>query len=260
MAAEDDVEFVKQRVWFILDASGSMLPNSDPVFTSIISANSKLGEINSSSIDIKVYSKIVTYNDEVHEFNEIHLEPSQLCDTFKRENYKCEGCTNEGAVLKYIDSELSRSKPAIRDLKKNSPGNVFIIYTDGKSNEPATLREEARRLLSSNFFYKHYTRILVVYIGDDEKHKNTAVALANGVESNVFQLTDNLLPHLSDFIIQNTVIMPNGTHINDENGTNSMEDVANNILDRNAEGEQSADLLTDDAAIGEMLLQLMGKS
>ncbi|MBO7217355.1 MAG: hypothetical protein J6V50_01495 [Clostridia bacterium] len=54
--------------------------------------------------------------------------------------------------------------------------------------------------------------------------------------------------------------MPNGTHINDENGTNSMEDVANNILDRNAEGEQSADLLTDDAAIGEMLLQLMGKS
>lgn len=260
MVDEEDEELVTQYKWFIIDKSGSIKPYESLVYDRIIKTLSSYAEVNDSSIDGRILVKMALFDDEVTEFNSVHLEPQKLINIFTRDKYKCGGCTNEGNMKNYIGSELSRSAPnsVVKTLRKNTPGFDFIIFTDGKSNDPIALREEARRMLASNHFYREYARIIVCYIGDDEAHKDTAIALANGHAENVIALDSDKLEYLDSFILKSTVIFPDGTHINDSEGTQMLNSVAEEVMEREKQGEHSVDLLSD-ADVAAELRRLMGE-
>ncbi len=258
-ANEDDCELILQHSVHIFDISGSMKDKIEKVYNNFKATLSTLSGIDEESVDIKNVVKVVFFNNETKAFNDVYQEPNKLDYVITAEDFRCSGSTNASSVIEFIDKELSRSNPAIRNLKKNTPGINIFITTDAQCNDPVTLREEAFKRLSSNWFYKNnYARIIVIYIGDDDNHRETAIALAGGKEENVISLTDDLMTKLSNFIVANTVIMPDGTHPTEsEEGTSSLSDSANEIVSREQQGQFSADLLSNDD-INIMLSKLMG--
>lgn len=257
--SEDDRELVLKYITFIIDNSGSMSNDIEKVYNAFKETLMTLQKINKQSIDIRNVVKLAYYNDKTTPVNDIHQKPEMLLDMISADEFKdCHGCTNEGSVIEFIDNENSSKSPAMASLRKNGPGIDFVIITDGQSNDPIALREEARKRLESNWYYKNYARIIVIYIGEDDEHKKTAIALAGGKEENVISLSTDLAPMLSSFIIRNTVIRPDATHIGDNNGTTSLKDSADEMIKREQQSTISVDELTEND-IDAMLSKLMGK-
>ena len=256
-SVEDEEEFVTHYLWVILDKSLSMKNKEDEIYQEMARILAGLAEANQGSTDTRIRVKIALFNHEISNFNDVHLDPQQLLNTFGREDYRCSGTTSAGAVSRYIDKELSRTSPVVRSLKKNSPGFTFVLLTDGQVNDPVSLREDARKILESNRFYRDYSRVLVVYLGREED-KATAVAMANGEEQNVVALGNDLTSMLSPLIIQSTVTFADGTHMSNCDSTQSFADMADSAKKRAQEGTTSADNLADQD-LRNKLLQLMGK-
>ena len=258
--SEDDCELVLKYITFIIDISGSMSNDIKKVYTSFEETLLSLQSINNKSIDIENVVKLAFFNDDTTPANDVHQKPEKLLDMISADDFNCKGRTNEHSVIEFIDNELSRKNPAIANLRKNAPDVDFVIITDGQSNDAEELREKARRRLESNHYYqKGYARIIVIYIGENDRHKKTAIALAGGKEENVISLSDDLAPMLSSFIIKNTVIRPDATHMGDnEEGTTTLKDSADEIMKREQQGTLSVDELTEND-IDAMLSKLMGK-
>ena len=257
MAEEDEEELSTHFLWLIADNSLSIRPKAAAVYEQLQSSLSGLAKANDESIDMRVRVKLALFNSDIKSFNDVHLDPQQLADTFTAEDFRCTGSTNGGAVFRYMDAELSRNSPAIRSLKKNGPGLTFVIITDAEVNDSVGLRQEARKILDSNRFYQDYARTLVVFLGND-KHKATAVAMANGVEKNVVALEDDLVSMLAPIIVNSTVTFTDGSHIN-STGESDLGKIAEDARKRDEEGTRSADDLTDDQLRDE-LIRLMGKA
>ena len=265
--SEDDRELVLKYITFIFDKSGSMSDDIEKVYNNGYKETLlTLQKINKQSIDIRNVVKVAFYNDKTTPVNDIHQKPEMLLDMISADEFKnCHGRTNESSVIEFIDNELSSKSPAVASLRKNGPGIDFVIITDGQSNDPIALREEARKRLESNWYYKNYARIIVIYIGDDDEHKKTAIALAGGKEENVISLSTDLAPMLSSFIIHNTIIHPDATHIGDNNSTGningtttSLKDSADELIKREQQSTISVDELTEND-INAMISKLMGK-
>lgn len=241
---EDFEEFATHYIWMITDGSLSLKNKEDVIHGQISKIFSGLAEVNQSSVDTQVKVKLAFFNHEVSVFNDIHLPPDQLADTFTRSDYTCSGTTSASAVFRYIDKELSRENPVVKNLRKNTPCFTFIIFTDAQVNDPANVRAEARKILDSNRFYKNYCRVLVVFLGR-EQDMATAVALANGDAGNVIALDDDLIPLLSPVIINSTVTFADGTHIQ---GAEEQDlcSLAKQTKEREQEGSISADQLRSD--------------
>lgn len=257
MSEEDEEEFSTHYLWLILDNSISVRGKEAEVYEQVQHTLSGLAKANEDSVDMRVRVKLAVFNSDIKSFNDVHLDPQQLADTFTADDYRCTGSTNGGAVFRYMDAELSRTSPVVRSLKKNSPGLTFVIVTDAEVNDPVSLRQEARRILESNRFYKDYCRVLVVFLGND-KHKDTAVAMANGEEKNVVALEDDLVSMLAPVIINSTVTFTDGTHVN-STGTRDLTQLADDTKERNAQGKRGADEIGDDKLRDE-LMRLMGKA
>ena len=254
--AEDLEEFVQHHVWMIADNSLSLKNKEDVLADQMSKIFSGLDEVNQSSVDTQVKVKLAFFNDKVSVFNDTHLDPAQLADTFTNSDYTCSGTTSASAVFRYIDKELSRTNPVVQNLRKNSPGFTFVIFTDAQLNDPANVREEARKVLESNRFYRDYCRVLVVFLGR-EQDMATAVALANGDSSNVIALEDDLISLLSPVIINSTVTFSDGTHIQDES-TQDLSALSEKTKNREQEGSVSADSLSDEE-LAKRLSSLLGK-
>lgn len=242
--AEDLEEFATHYMWMIIDKSLSVKDKEDVLSNQISKIFSGLAEANQSSIDTQVKVKLAFFNHEVSVFNDTHLSPELLADTFTRSDYTCSGTTSASAVFHYIDKELSRDNHVVKNLRKNTPGFTFIIFTDAQVNDPANIRAEARKILDSNRFYKNYCRVLVVFLGR-EQDMATAVALANGDASNVIALEDDLISLLSPVIINSTVTFSDGTHIQGDE-EQDLSSLAKKTKEREAEGSVSADQLRSD--------------
>lgn len=256
LSEEDDEEFVTHFVWMIADRSGSIERVREKFRSALSNTFSGLAKADQASADMRTRVKLALFNNTMEEFNEVHLDPQQLADTFTDEDFRCFGTTSAGQVSRYIDKELSRTSPVVRSLKKNSPGFTFIIFTDGQVNDPVALREDARKVLESNRFYQKYCRVLVVFLGD-EKDKASAVALADGKEENVIALGDDLIPLISPIIIGSTVTFTDGTHVN-STGERTFTEMAEDAKKRESEGRSSAAELEDEKLRNE-LIRLMGK-
>lgn len=256
LSVEDEEEFITQYIWLIGDKSGSIKPKEAAVYSQISQVFSGLAEVNKASTDIRVRVKLALFNGTITNFNDVHLDPQQLADTFTEDDFRCSGSTSASAVSRYIDKELSRSSPVVRSLKKNSPGFTFVIITDGQVNDPAALREDARKVLESNRFYQKYCRVLVVFLGN-EADKATAVAMADGHEENVVALGDDLVSLLGPVIIGSTVTFADGTHLN-STGNRSVSDLAEDAKKRSNDGTASAGEL-EDQKLRDELMRLMGK-
>lgn len=255
---EDDEEFVTAYTWLIADKSGSVRPKEDKVYQALIRTFSGLAEANQGALDVISRIKLALFDGDIRDFNSVHLPPEQLADTFTPDDFRCGGSTNMGAVFRYIDKELSRSSAVVQGLKKNTPMFNFILITDGQANDPASLRETARKLLDSNRFYRDYCRVLVVFLGE-EQDMDTAVALANGKKENVVALTNDLIPLLAPVLIGSTVTFTDGTHLSTDGSDNNMANLVDQAKKREQDGSESADEISDDQ-LREDLLRLMGKA
>lgn len=242
---EEDEEYITHYTWFLVDDSLSLKKKEEQIAAQISYILSNLAEVNQSSVDTQVKAKLVFFNHEVREYNEVHMDPQRLADTFSAGDYVCRGNTYAGALFRYMDGELTRRNPVIQNLKKNSPGFTFVIVTDAQMNDPGSVRAEGRRVLESNRFYRDYCRVLVVFLGQ-EKDMATAVALANGDAKNVIALDDNLMPRLlAPLIVDSTVTFADGTHIGNDTARD-LTSMAEKTKEREREGSVSADELSDE--------------
>ena len=257
MTEEDLEEYTLVYDWFVADKSGSVKSKEDKVYNALISTFSGLAENNKGSLDLLHRVKLSLFDSAIRDFNAVHLPPEQLVDTFTADDFRCSGSTAMGEVFRYIDKELRSSSPVVSKLRKNTPKFNFILVTDGQANDPAGLRESARKLLDSNRFYRNYCRVLVVFLGEDSD-KATAVALADGHEENVVALSDDLVSLLAPILIGSTVTFTDGTHLTTTDDT-SMADLAEQAKEREKDGTTSADELSDEKLRDE-LLRLMGKT
>lgn len=256
LSEEDEEEFVTHYIWMIVDRSISINRVREKFRDALSGTFAGLAESDRGSADIRTRVKLAWFNNTIEEFNNVHLDPQQLADTFTDDDFRCSGTTSAGEVCRYIDKELSRTSPVVRSLKKNSPGFTFLIFTDGQVNDPVALREDARKVLQSNRFYQKYCRVLVVFLGD-EKDKASAVALANGQEENVIALGEDLIPMISPIVIGSTVTFTDGTHLN-STGERTFSQLAEETRKRENEGSTSAAEL-DDEQLRDELMRLMGK-
>lgn len=254
---EDLEELATHYVILIVDVSGSIAPMEEEVYNQTHAIFTGLASANEKSTDMRTLVKLVFFNNKVQEFNSAFMEPQQLTDTFTRADYHCFGTTNGGALFEYIDKELSSHSAIVKSLKKNSPKITFVIITDAKLNDNASLREQHRKILASNRYYSKYSNTLVVFLGED-KDKDTAVAVAGGNPDNVVAIGTDMVELLSPVIIGSTVTFADGTHMSNE-GEQTIADITNSAQERAEEGTTSANALKDDD-LRRKLLELMGKN
>lgn len=254
---EDDEEFATHYTWFLIDDSLSLKNKEEQIAAQISYILSNLAEVNQSSVDTQVKAKLVFFNHEVREYNDVHMDPQHLADTFSRSDYVCHGNTYAGAVFRYMDGELTRSNPVVQNLKKNSPGFTFVMVTDAQLNDPGSVRAEARKVLESNRFFTEYCRVLVVFLGE-EKDMATAVALANGDAKNVIAMDDDLMTRLlAPLIVDSTVTFADGTHIGNDTARD-LTSMAEKTKEREREGTASAEELSDED-LAKKLRELMNQ-
>ena len=243
MTEEDKEEFINHYMWMIFDNSPSMIKRLEAVRAGLRAILEGLASKNKASSDFRTLVKLALFNSQVEEFNEVHFEPDQLLNSFSDSDYKCHGSTSMGAVYEYMNKELSRSKPWVAGLKKNTPRFTFTLCTDAEINDAVSLREEAKKLLESNRFFRDYVTLLVIFLGD-ESNKPTAVAIAGGHEEHVITLDDDMLELLSPVVINSTVNLIDGTHVNSANKP-SMSDTTKEARERKEEGSRSASSMID---------------
>ena len=254
MSNEDLMEFALHHLCIILDDSGSMTRHQSHVYQQLLCILSALHKANQNSLDMRTLVKLAFFNKTVSIFNDTYLQPEQLADTLTVENYQCHGTTSAGAVYRFLDQELSRSNPAVRNLKKNDPGFTIVLITDAQVNDAENLRKEAHAMLESNRFYRDYCKFLVIYLGD-ENHKEDAIALANGDEKSVISLDSNCTALLSPIIVGSTVNFADGTHVH----SCSLADIAEEAKNREAEASRSVTEMRDED-LAKLFASLMGKS
>ncbi len=255
---EDDEELVSHFLWMIVDKSGSVSPLRHKVYQQIKEIFEGLSKVNRASVDTRNLVKLAMFNSKLTEFNDVHMDPAQLLDTFTESDYQPEGSTSDTAVSQYIDKELNSKSAVVRKLHKNTPKFTFVIITDARFNDPTDVRQKARRILESNHYYKKYCRVLVIYLGDDAE-KASAIALANGIEENVVAIRPDMTELLAPVIIGSTVTFPDGTHMDDFDGTQTIADLTDQIDKRNQEGTTGANELTDEQ-LQQELCKLLGKT
>lgn len=255
---EDEEELVSHFLWMIVDESGSVAPLRRKVYQQIKEIFEGLSNVNRASVDTRNLVKLAKFNSKLTEFNDVHMDPAQLLDTLTESDYQPEGTTSDTAVSQYIDKELNGKSAVVRKLRKNTPKFTFVIITDARFNDPADVRQKARRILESNHYYKKYCRVLVIYLGDDAD-KASAVALANGIEENVVAIRPDMTELLAPVIIGSTVTFPDGTHMDDSDGTQTIADLTDQIDKRNQDGSSGAKNLTDEQ-LQQELSKLLGKT
>ena len=254
LSAEDLEEFAIHHLCLIFDNSRSMTKYQRDAYTQLQQILAGLADANKHSLDMRTLVKLAFFNKTVSIFNDTYLQPEQLADTLTVENYQCHGTTSASAVYRFLDQELSRSNPAVRNLKKNDPGFTIVLITDAQVNDAENLRKEAHAMLESNRFYRDYCKFLVIYLGD-ENHKEDAIALANGDEKSVISLDSNCTALLSPIIVGSTVNFADGTHVH----SCSLADIAEEAKNREAEASRSVTEMRDED-LAKLFASLLGKS
>lgn len=254
LTEEDKLEFINHYLWMIFDKSPSVSRFLQIFRKCLRKSLDNTSDANKRSTDIRTLVKLVLFSTRIEEFNKVHLKPEELKNTFSDEDYKCYGSTNLGEVYLYINEQLDPSKPWVSSLKKNAPRFTFILCTDAEPNDALAQRENARKVLEDNPL-KDLIDLWVIYIGH-ESNRAAAVAIAGGREDRVITLDDDMIEMLTPVIINSTVNLADGSHM-DSARKPSLTETAKEAKERKDEGTRSAQGLID-KKLEEEFRRLMG--
>ena len=244
IADENEEELVFQYVCLIIDKSLSLKYKEAEIYECVQGILNGLQKANDKSADNHTLVKLVEFNQQIEEVVTTYLEPEQVADLFTRDKYHCDGSTSGTAIINFMDKEMSSTNPVLKKLKSKRAKITFLILTDAALNDNEQLRENARKKIETNRYWNGYARVLVVFLGH-EMYKGTAVALANGNEDNVIAIEDAQAVLLSPALVEATLTMTDGTHVNSTD-ERTFTQIIEEEHERHAEGEKSAEEQVDD--------------
>ncbi|MBE6957616.1 MAG: VWA domain-containing protein [Ruminococcaceae bacterium] len=237
---EDAEQLRECLVLLMLDTSGSMGIHEEDMYEAVQETLMSLAKQNKTDLKISFRVKIVTFNDDVHEFNSTPLPPEQLAEIFTREQLRCHGGTNLSAAIRYLD--VSRTNPMVTNRKKGDYKIIAPMITDFAGTDDAAVRKQATERINHNRLVKQLMDVICVYVGN-EKDKNEAVLLA-GSADNIIALDKDLSRRLAPTMIKTTLTYVDPTHTDYDVDNQTPAAVGKQAVERQEEGMSTAEDFT----------------
>lgn len=240
-----------------IDVSGSMACWEKDIIRAIHETLTALINTNKNSEDVELRVRIKTFANKVTLFNTDPMKPEDLLAILTDQIFHCNGCTNLGAILASVDADYYRSSPLLKHLHTGDYKLFEVFITDMVGTDNEESRKASFNRLENNRLYKAACQTLVIFTGPDSK-KESSVALAGGDEGCVIALNGDISEYLTPVLLEGTIGLTDATHVNMSGTTEKPADVAQNIIQRKAEGNADhTEIAKDSASLNAEIAQLL---